>query len=801
MITGRPAVAIVALASGFVLFAIGLSIDQTWAEIEPARVQEWSKIAAFLLAVAAVGARLLRIAVSKVLLLLVAAASCSLLGVAGTVSLVVLALGATALGDLVVPETAPDRGLLSLSIGLCVLAAIIGWSLPIPLHKPIVYWVVAVAMIAWRRASLIALVRQGAADLQSTLVSSRFASCSALLVAGIAVIPALLPLLGFDDLAYHLRMPGELAELGYARLDVQSQVWSVAPWAGDVLAAVLTQLSGQPTGASANVLWFSVALITSFRLASHFGAGPRLAWWSVALYASLPFTTYVTGTLQSEMASTALLGVLCLVVARAGASPDAFTFRSFVLLLAGLAAFKASNGMIVIPVIAWLLCKWRLRLPMTHVLPTMIIAVFIAGSSYAYGAYLTGNPLLPLFNGIFHSPFYGNTNFYDAHWASGVTPALPWRLLFDTTKYGEVWDGAAGFSMLLMGGAWLLATARRETRAFALVAAATWMAPLLAIQYARYAYPGMLLLVPASVVGIAALERRVWIDLVMALVVAINVAFQSNAHWLLRDGYVMRSIMGDRDRVAEAVVPEVAMSRFVRETLPSDSRILFADAARPYTGILPDKSFALSWYDPNLDSQDDAANTDPTGSGWLKLLEETGTTHVAIFEEKVSPGLSAALALRGYHEVFRSGGISLQELRPAWGRGLAAVDSNGTVRSTFQLDRAGSALVRAFVELRCSKSGAYVATSWRFESSTGKSPEPVYKWVPCRHDGVARDEWNSSLFEGQGTLSFEANAAQPGVRVDLTPLEQGAWVRNDLISERDQARKLRRSLRSAVGTQ
>lgn len=795
----RPAIAaICALSLGFALLTIGLVSDRTLAEIEVIRVEEWSKLAAFLFAAAAVGALVLRMPLTRVLLLLLLAAAGGMLGLPNTVSLVVLALFATALGTLVVPTAAADRGLLSLSIGLCVLAAAIGWLLPFPVHETPVYWAAAAAAIWWRRASLMAFLRQGLSDLQAVLDASRVASFSALVVAGIAAIPAVLPLLGYDDQAYHMRLPWQLAGLGYFRMDVQSQVWSVAPWAGDALTAALAKLSSQPPGGGINLLWLPIALAAVFGLTRQFGAGPRLAWWSVALYASLPFTGYLTGTLQTELPSTALLGLLCLVVARAGPAPDATRFRLVLLLLSGLAAFKTSNAIIVIPASVWLLCKWRGRLPLAGMVPSVTIALFIAGSSYAYGAYLTGNPVLPLFNGVFHSPYFGNANFYDRTWSSGFTATLPWKILFDTTKYGEVWDGAAGFSMLLLCGAWVLAVAKRETRGFALVAAASWLLPLLVIQYARYAYPGMLLMASAGVLGLAALERRVWIDLALMLVVVVNVIFQANAHWILRSGYVMQALEGRRAQAIETIVPEIGMSRFVRDELPADARVVLPSAARPYTAEMPEKAFTVAWYDPYWDSRNDTADADASGQAWLDLFEETGVTHVAIYKEQMSPGLGAAVAKRGFREAFRSGEMALLELTPSWRSGRSVGGGEGIIRSESELDRAGPALLRAFVEVKCSKPGAWVAVAWHFSGVQGKNPGSEYRWVPCRYTGIARDEWATPVANGQGVLAVELSEAQPGSGLDLSSAEQGVWLRRDLLAERDLAKKMRVELRALL---
>ena len=106
----------------------------------------------------------------------------------------------------------------------------------------------------------------------------------------------------------------------------------------------------------------------------------------------------------------------------------------------------------------------------------------LAASSYVYAWAIAGNPVLPLFNGVFQSPYFGAFNLADARWHAGFDALLGWRMTFQTSRYREAWNGGMGFVLVALGGAALVAVWRQPSRALALVALAALTVPLAGMQ-------------------------------------------------------------------------------------------------------------------------------------------------------------------------------------------------------------------------------------------------------------------------------------------------------------------------------
>jgi uncharacterized membrane protein (UPF0136 family) len=144
-------------------------------------------------------------------------------------------------------------------------------------------------------------------------------------------------------------------------------------------------------------------------------------------------------------------------------------------LLLGLgAALKLTNAAAILPVV--LLCAYtalagpgRLKLKELPTTVTLCLVVF-AAPLVPFTAYLwrlTGNPLFPLANGLFRSPYWPTGGGWDARWGpQGIWETLVWPVLafFEPARHSElnVYSGRVtlGFVAALCG----LVLARRDAR-------------------------------------------------------------------------------------------------------------------------------------------------------------------------------------------------------------------------------------------------------------------------------------------------------------------------------------------------
>ena len=181
---------------------------------------------------------------------------------------------------------------------------------------------------------------------------------------------------------------------------------------------------------------------------------------------------------------------------------------------------------------------------------SLLLLLLLAGSSYTYGWMLAGNPVLPVFNAVFHSPYYPPANFHDEHWNAGFHWNIVWNLVFHTSNYVEGGAGTAGFVLIALGGSLLAALFDRHAAPLALVALGSFLLPLTQIQYLRYTHQALVLMIPAMMCGMPALARGSrhlhWVAGVLVALVVANLAFVSAADWQLGRGELGRYLTEPR---------------------------------------------------------------------------------------------------------------------------------------------------------------------------------------------------------------------------------------------------------------
>ena len=263
---------------------------------------------------------------------------------------VLLALAALGIGSRIADGDSPLA--VMLLVGLAVIAALVGWLLPFPIHARWTYLLLAMLVIAWRARALGALLGDAVASLRDG--ASRHPGWMILAIAAstVASLGLWLPSLNYDDNAVHLILQSQLLADGYYRLDVQSQSWAVAPWANNVLHAVAAMLAGHEARAAVAALWLLLGIDGARRLAMALGATPRVALAAAAVFAAQPFAGYFTTTMQVDGASAAILLQLAAVAAvPAVQRPGPLAIGAIGGLLL---ALKTVNLLFASPLLVWL---------------------------------------------------------------------------------------------------------------------------------------------------------------------------------------------------------------------------------------------------------------------------------------------------------------------------------------------------------------------------------------------------------------------------------------------------------------
>ena len=626
---------------GIPLCLIGLASTGIAAQWRGGRFAELLVLALISLAVAALLRKLLRwrmasgLAVVWLLALLfftdgIPFAATMLLGAAA------LALGGSIAGQAPVAAR--------LACGLVLIGATLGWLLPLPVHYRAVYLVVAFALVAWRWRALGEAWREGTRGWREAIELAPRSAAFAVLALGLASTACWLPTLQADDLAYHLRLPWELTLQHRYPLEPGLHIWSLAPWLADVVHAVPQVIAGAEARGAVNAVWIALTAAGVWRLVFALGGGARPAWLAIALYASVPLTAGLAGGMQTETPTAALLVWLVWAIVDGGELSRRVWIGA--ILSGGLLALKlASAGFAVLLLpLAW----WtHRRLPHAATLLGATGATLIlAGSSYVYAAWVARNPFLPLFNAWFRSPYYDDVNFNDARWHAGFDAALPWNLTFHTDRYLEAFAGGGGFILIALAGAWLLALTGRRTAAIAITATALIALPLLPMQYLRYAFPALVLMVPVLALTAFRVDprRAAWL---LIGVCVLNFAFQANSFWLLRIGLVKMTIKeaGNESAALRAYVPERELLAGIRTT--PHRNVLALDPERPGVAELGLRGRSISHYDRSLRDAAQLAEHDGSGAAWASLLRRADVSDVLVHPATLTSAQRNALGRMG----------------------------------------------------------------------------------------------------------------------------------------------------------
>ena len=768
-----PLIRNLALAAGLLALAVGMVIHPfDYAALAP-RLQDALSLALLGGGLAGLLAWRLRIrAATAVLLASLPAAGVILAGLPGAAATALLLAGAMAAGTLL-PPVAGTSPLLRLVAGLGLLAGLAGWLLPFPVHHASTWGLALAALLLWRR-------RQVGRDLQALATEFRDAveetprtAFGVCLLALVVSAPAWLPAHMADDVAYHLGLVWELMQFGHARFDIGTQVWALAPWSTDVLHALVSVLAGGETTGFLNAAWLLMAAWLVRGLARTLGVSPRLAWLAAAAYLSLPMSHMLAGSLQVESATPAMFAALAsLLLARVPPGPaPMFLLATLAGMLMG---SKVSNGLLLLPFFAWWLLQWKTALPWRQLPAAIGLGLLAGGSSYAYAWGLTGNPVLPLMNAWFGSPWYFPENFLDTTWTSGLSWNLPWRWVFETPAFHEGGRvGAAGVLTVALLGGWALALWPRSSRALALATLAAAVLLLGQIQYLRYLQPLMPMVVALMIAGLAgtasAGRERVLAGVVVVLV-AIQVVVLPTSSWQLMSREIRVLATQGRDAAMARMVPERVLARHFRDIAEPGEFLLYAHSSNTVMAELPRQAAAVSWHTQYV------WKIRRQGWDWPGMIEASGATHLLLRHPEELPGVAGVLT--GASLVSTVGQARLYRLAPAIVTPTSLPASGGEVALELPLDAPHATTGWLELQLACQREGAPVSLAWELGRP---ARAPIQRWTlaTCGADGVATARMHFAALAGADALRVLARAAPGAEGMPVSLLRAQANRRRD----------------------
>ena len=656
----RPRWPLLAAGAGVVATVAGLLLHDTWRQLPAERFALSLVLALAALAAAWPLQRWLRWSQVSALAAVWLLALMVFVGPLPMLAAALLGSAALAVGLWLKPAGTPGGAAISTIVGLMLIAGLTGWVVTLPLHHVWVWLALLFAAIALQRKALRRAAHETAEGWREAVASAPRATAFAVMLLGLASTACWLPAMQMDDLTYHLGLPTQLMRHGQYAPAPEFQVWSFAPWAGDVLHGIVFVLSRQETHGALNALWLALAAGAAWSILLSLRATAHERGLSLALFASLPTLVWIGAGMQTELAATAVtLALVAAIVVETPSTGAPGRLWIGTVLFAGLCALKPVHGIAALPLLLYAGWRHRPQWPWRRLPLALFAFAALAMSSYAQSWLATGNPVLPIFNTLFQSPYFPTEQFSDPRWHAGFAPDLPWRMTFDTDRYVEGWDGGFGFILIALAGLWLLQLLQPGRRALMLAITASLLLPLLPMQYARYAFPSLALLAVLLPVGGEDLLGKRALRWLIVGVCLLNLAFQANAGWLHHSAALKRTIRSGGD--AEAIFPAYVPERALLKRVPNSEQdiVLATDPMRGFVAELGGRGRTVSPHDPSLAAAARRANDDASGAHWAEMLARERIRWVLVNADIPNPALRAGLARSGAQRVETSGDIEL----------------------------------------------------------------------------------------------------------------------------------------------
>ncbi len=504
----------------------------------------------------------------------------------------------------------------SLLLGCAIYLACWGVMLHFPVNYPGVYIILSLLPIFLISGSASLVIRKFEYDIKSAQEWMR-AIPLWWWVGGLAVIGWVLrwtsfPSIGFDDHAQHLRIWTELRTLHSYSFDINTNIWSVAPFVVDLLHGGLSLMVGHDARGAMNL---SLAIGLFLLAARILGCWKLPAWLQlllIVLMASTPMLGNLLLSLQTELmlAVLALAGVRLLTDA-SGVWREQHVLGVFscVALCAGIKLPGAVLGVTLLIALAirWLTQRTTPTLALGGVLrPTTLFLLIplclVALHSYVLAWKVTGNPVFPLYNSFFLSPFFAAEDFSDTRWVHGFSISSYVRAFFHTSEFFESGDYVAGWQYLLLLPIAILASFRFGVPVGMRIA----LIPLLgfglvmfsATQYWRYLFPVM----PVAGVVLGALfwgvgrNFRVLMSLLAGVCIVLNMIFFSSVSWVMRTPAAAAFSSEGKSSISQIYAPVAMLTEKVSKIEPR-ARVLYP-VELPFGATLDGTPLYVNWYAP-----------------------------------------------------------------------------------------------------------------------------------------------------------------------------------------------------------
>ncbi|MFY3167922.1 hypothetical protein [Achromobacter xylosoxidans] len=623
-------------------------------------------------------------------------------------------------------------------------------------------------------------------------------------VLGLAVIGWVLrwssfPSLMVDDYATHLRMWTNFLTKHRAELDPVNQIWAFAPFASDLVHATLSLMAGDDIRGAWN-LGLAMALLTlTANVLQQARVSVQWQWLLVVLLASTPMLGNLLLSLQTELvlAVIAMASTVLICGAVKGSNVHAWGVLAGAALCAAIKLPAAALGVFLIVALV-------LRTGLSSLVPrrqnalcalvTLLMLAWVALHNYAMAWLATGNPVFPLYNGIFRSPLFSPENFIDSTWTTGFSFHSYFDAFFETSRYFESADYVAGWQYLILLPCALIALIlgknSRPLRPLLLPTLGFGILMFATIQYWRYLFPIMPLAIAAMGSLFVGKQRALqFLFAATALVcISLNLYAFRGISWMMQSPAQVAYTEQGRNQLVTAYAPAAQLNKIVNRISP-EARVLYP-METPFGATLHGVPLYVNWYSPKrhadflaIKSIQDATDFLTTVRADFVIISQvntaSGPTPTAFLREQLARygrvvGQSGPLtlfqtgtSLINYHEGF-SLRYAVTASGPSINRNSTLPIEATTQPQLFEWFATGAAnQARYTVRLRCDNDKGYFIAQVNWDSGA-----PYYRLISCRSESFTFSEAipvPASARQGQPyiTVRDRASAVVEDLHVEL----------------------------------
>jgi len=553
--------------------------------------------------------------------------ACLCIGCAQTWPVIVVAtfaLSATVLGKCMVGRTVSADWSVHLLVGAGTFGTLTGLAAYLPINYPWLYGAMLALPLLLGRAHVTsigrALLRHIQADRSAQTPLQTGLDVLICSFACLYVLVAFMPEVGHDALAMHLFVPAHLAQRHQWAFDANTYVWAVMPMLADWIYSSVYMLAGETASRLSNSA-FTLLVAWQIRTMTLWAAGSATsARLASLIFLSTPLAFAESSSLHIESAWTAFLLAGTLAILKVSHFTPAPGERLSQMLLAGiLLGFAMATKAVtlsVLPVLLVILLLQYKAWAIQGIVRTLLLGgagLLLSGATpYVSAGYLTGNPVFPFFNAIFHSPLWPHINFEPpAMFGTGMTWDTLYRMVFKSPQFIEGRVGAAGFQWLLLPAAAIavLLSGNKKAVYIVLVGTGAMVLTFHSTAYLRYVFPSFALF--SVILALPFSDTRIFPR--SLAIVAVAVLILANTRFIQAATYY-------GDITPSALLSQAGRDAYLAQRLPIRKMVDTLNAlnngyqpvavfAPPLMAGLSSDALYASWYNLKWKSEFDAATS------------------------------------------------------------------------------------------------------------------------------------------------------------------------------------------------